>query len=238
MDKPFLRASWLNVLMANFTVDKQKLQAYCPAHTELDEWNGNHYISLVGFLFHNTRVLGMAFPYHRHFEEVNLRFYVRHKHKGEWRRGVVFIKEIVPLPLITFIANTLYNEHYETRPMAHSFVSSPQGLQVEYSWQVGGERNYLSAITDGQKKLVKEGSEAEFITEHYWGYTRINDHKTSVYEVQHPKWQIHPVRSFTYHCSVKLLYGDAFTECLAQPPTSVFLADGSEITVMNNYTLQ
>jgi len=238
MDKPFLRASWLNLLMANFTVDKSVLFPYCPAHTELDEWNGNHYVSLVGFLFYNTRVKGMALPYHKHFEEVNLRFYVRHKHNGTWRRGVVFIKELVPRPLITFIANTLYNERYETRPMTHTFVSTPQGLQVAYNWKVGREWNHLKALTDIQKVPIAPGSEEEFITEHYWGYTRINDRKTSVYEVQHPQWQIHPVQSFTYYCSVRELYGDTFAECLAQPPTSVFLADGSEIRVMNNYTIQ
>lgn len=238
MDKPFLRASWLNLLMANFTVDKSVLQPYRPAHTELDDWNGNCYVSLVGFLFYNTSVKGLALPYHKNFEEVNLRFYVRHKHNGEWRRGVVFIKELVPMPLITLIANTLYNEHYETHPMAHTFVATPQGLQVEYKWKVGREWNYLKAITETHKIPIAEGTEEEFITEHYWGYTRINSRKTSVYEVQHPRWQIHPVRSFAYHCNVKTLYGDAFTECLAQQPTSVFLADGSEIFVMNNYTIE
>jgi uncharacterized protein YqjF (DUF2071 family) len=35
-------------------------------------------VSLVGFLFQNTRLRSIPIPFHRIFEEVNLRFYVRH----------------------------------------------------------------------------------------------------------------------------------------------------------------
>ena len=132
MSKPFLTASWINLLMANFTLDPAILKPYVPAFTELDDWNGNYYVSLVGFLFADTKVFGLKFPYHTNFEEVNLRFYVRHKENNEWKRGVVFIKEIVPRSLITLIANTLYGEHYETRSMQHQFAHTPTDLQVAY----------------------------------------------------------------------------------------------------------
>ena len=95
MQKTFLSAEWRNLLMANYEIDPAVLKKYLPCHTELDEFNGVHYVSLVGFLFTNTRLKGIAFPFHSTFEEVNLRFYVRYKEDNQWKRGVVFIKEIV-----------------------------------------------------------------------------------------------------------------------------------------------
>jgi len=228
----FLRASWVNLLMANFHIDKNILQPYVPAHTELDEWNGNHYVSLVGFLFQDTKVQGISFPGHSTFEEVNLRFYVRYKDGNDWIRGVVFIKELVPRAMITMIANLFYKEHYETREMSHRFAHAHDLLTVEYWWRTH-DWNFLKATTSLEKQSIIAGSEAEFITEHYWGFTRLNKKKTSAYEVQHPKWKIHPVNTFEFKCDVAHLYGQKFEEALCAKPTSIFLADGSKISVLN-----
>lgn len=237
MTRPFLSAEWINLLMANFHVDRKILKPYLPAFTELDEWNGNHYVSLVGFLFRNTRVFGVRFPFHTTFEEVNLRFYVRYKEGKDWKRGVVFIKELVPRAMITFIANTLYHEHYETREMSHQFKILADAYEVGYCWKVGDEENYLKATTALSKQPVSSGSEEEFITEHYWGYTRVDDRKTTSYEVQHPRWNVFPVRTFDFKCNVEKLYGSDFKESLSSRPSSVFLADGSSINVMNKQNI-
>jgi uncharacterized protein YqjF (DUF2071 family) len=219
--------------MANFHIESKILKPYVPAFTELDEWNGNHYVSLVGFLFRNTQVFGMRFPFHTNFEEVNLRFYVRFKDGGQWKRGVVFIKELVPRSAITFIANALYHEHYATHKMSHQFKTDGDAHYVSYNWKVQQEENYLKATTGLARQPVQSGSEEEFITEHYWGYTKVNAFKTTSYEVQHPRWNIFPVRAFDFKCNVEKLYGTAFKESLSSQPTSVFLADGSPINVMN-----
>ena len=237
MPRPFLRAEWINLLMANFHIDRKILKPYVPAFTELDEWNGNHYVSLVGFLFRNTQILGIRFPFHTTFEEVNLRFYVRYKDGSNWKRGVVFIKELVPRSMITFIANTLYHEHYETHAMSHQFKTEGDVQHISYCWKMQQAENYLKATTTLSRLPVQSGSEEEFITEHYWGYTRVNDLKTTSYEVQHPRWNIFPVHTFDFKCHVEKLYGSAFKESLSSQPTSVFLADGSPINVMNKQTI-
>ena len=218
--------------MANYAIDPAILQPFVPCHTELDTFEGVHYVSLVGFLFENTRVRGLSLPYHRTFEEVNLRFYVRYRDGNEWKRGVVFMKEIVPRPLITFVANTVYGEKYATHPMRHEWRSSPEGLHVSYEWKVGKTWNYLRALAATEPQLIVAGSAEEFITEHYWGYTSVNKACTGVYEVQHPKWRVHPVHRYEIECSTAALYGAAFAEPLAQTPRSVFLAEGSAIQVM------
>ncbi|WP_436485170.1 YqjF family protein [Chitinophaga sp. ARDCPP14] len=231
--RPFLTADWRNLLMINFEADPAVLKAYVPAHTELDTWNNTTYISLIGFLFQDTRVKGFSFPGHRTFEEVNLRFYVRYKQAGEWKRGVVFIKELVPKALITFVANTLYGEKYATHIMTHSWENPDEAtLKVAYRWKVKNEWNHLSATAMQARQPIIAGSEEQFITDHYWGYTRLDHQITGEYQVTHPQWDIHPVTGFDYHCSTRLLYGAAFENMLQQTPTSALLAAGSGITVM------
>lgn len=103
--------------MANYAVNRKLLDKYLPGGTEIDIWNDTCYVSLVGFMFQDTKVKGLSIPFHVNFEEVNLRFYVRFNDNGEWKRGVVFIKEIVPRPALTWVANAVYKENYETMPM-------------------------------------------------------------------------------------------------------------------------
>ncbi len=115
----FLTAEWRWLAMLNYEIDPKALALFVPVGTELDFWNGKTFVSLVGFLFQNARVRGMAIPFHRHFEEVNLRFYVRRKAEDGWQRGVVFIKELVPRRAIAFVARAFYNENYFALPMSH-----------------------------------------------------------------------------------------------------------------------
>jgi uncharacterized protein YqjF (DUF2071 family) len=230
--KPFLTAEWRNLLMINFEADPAILQRYVPHHTELDTWNNTHYASLVGFLFTNTRVKGLSLPFHRTFEEVNLRFYVRYKEDGIWKRGVVFVKEIVPKTMITFVANTVYKEKYATHRMRHSWIHTAEQLEVAYEWKVGDHWNYLKATADAQSLLIAEGSEASFITDHYWGYTHMGIAHSGEYQVTHPQWRVHPVSSFSYACDTAALYGAEFVPMLQQTPLSVLLAEGSAISVM------
>src|ERR1035437_4277113 len=103
MTSHFLHAEWNNLVMANYVVPKELLSPFIPNNTELDYYKGNTFVSLVGFMFLNTRILGLSVPYHINFEEVNLRFYVKYNDRVKWKRGTVFIKEIVPKPAISFI---------------------------------------------------------------------------------------------------------------------------------------
>jgi hypothetical protein len=229
--KKFLEAEWQNLAMANYEIDPKLLNKYVPRGTEIDIWNNTCYVSLVAFMFVNTKVLGFSIPFHINFEEVNLRFYVRYKHENEWRRGVVFVKEIVPKPMISFVANTIYGEHYNTLPMKHNISSGLDKLEVEYFWKFRNEWNHFKVIANPEEKPILHGSEAAFITEHYWGYTRINDSKTSQYEVEHPSWNQYNVEGYDILCNAAQLYGEAFGECLSQKPLSVILAKGSEVSV-------
>ena len=216
--------------MANYSVDRILLEKYLPQKTEIDLWNDICYVSLVGFMFQDTKVKGLKIPFHTAFEEVNLRFYVRYRDNGEWKRGVVFIREIVPKPALTFIANTVYKENYETMPMSHSWSTLGDNLTVEYKWKKK-QWNSLKVIADKNATLIKNGSEEEFITEHYWGYTKIGNDKTSEYGVEHPKWEVYETKDYLINVDFGDVYGRDFTFLTTQKPKSVFLAEGSIIRV-------
>lgn len=236
MKRPFLKAEWKNLIMANYVVDAGVLHPHLPYGTELDEYNGKTFVSLVGFLFANTKVLGMKIPYHINFEEVNLRFYVRHHDRGVIKRGVVFIKEIVPKHAITFIANTLYSEKYCTLPMTSSFKDGEE-LCVSYKWKNKNRWNVIETITGNVAEPIPDGSEEEFIAEHYYGYSKFNPRKTFEYTVEHPRWNLYPVKKYLIDCDFHELYGETFAFLKNVHPSSVFLARGSEIIVSGKRAL-
>lgn len=224
--RTFLDAQWRKLVMINYAIDPEVLRPYLPFNTELDIWEGTCYVSLIGFMFVDTKMFRLRIPFHINFEEINLRFYVKHKDK----RGVVFIKEIVPRPALTMVANLLYNENYETLKTAHSWKEEGDTLTVQYGWKKG-EWNSIKVVANKNPVDIAPNSEEEFITEHFWGYTKISDTVTSEYEVAHPRWQIYPVISYDVNVDFKKVYGADFAFLQEQKPVSVYLAEGSEILV-------
>ncbi len=237
--KIFLTAEWRYLAILNYEIDPDTLAPYVPAGTELDFSNGKTFASLVGFLFQNTRVRGIQVPFHRDFEEVNLRFYVRRRAANGWRRGVVFIKELVPRRAIAFVARKFYNENYLALPMSHRIEKFQTEIKsVSYLWRFNGVENFLKVITCGNARPPAEDSMQEFITEHYWGYARQRDGSTMEYAVEHPRWRIWESRTAEFKCDVANLYGKNFSEVLNRSPSSAFLADGSAIIVRKGIKLK
>lgn len=233
MSSQFLTAEWRKLAIANYIIDPKILAPYIPYKTTPDIWNDKCYVSLVGFNFINTKLKGIAVPFHRNFEEVNLRFYVRYKDATGWKRGVTFIKEIVPKPALSFIANTFYKENYVALPMKHQHSTTDRDISVSYEWRCKGRWHSLSVVADKLPFEIRSGSDEEFITEHYWGYTSLNERTSSEYQVAHPKWKVYKVNTSAIEVNFGDVYGDDFSFLSTQKPESVMLAEGSEIAVLS-----
>jgi uncharacterized protein len=228
----FLTAEWRKLIMAQYAIDPAILAPYLPRGLELDLYQNTCYVSLVGFLFDRVRLKGIPIPFHTRFEEVNLRFYVRRTEPdGTRKRGVVFIREFVPRAAITLLANALYEEPYTTLPTRYSLTTTPQSLDVQYSWKHRGTWQSLAVAASLTPQPIAAGSEEEFLTEHYWGYTKRRDGSTSEYEVRHPRWQIYPIQQATIVANFAELYGPNFAALNTQQPSSVLLAEGSAVSV-------
>ncbi len=253
MASTFLTAEWRKLIMAQYAVDPAILQPHLPGGLELDLYEQPNqppqcFVSLVGFLFDRVRLKGIPIPFHTRFEEVNLRFYVkRTMPDGTFRRGVVFISEIVPKPAITWTARALYGEAYRTAPTRHLWRTSPDPnspqaeLDISYAWQLPRPRRsnrwqHLSVQAAAAPTDIAPGSLEEFITEHYWGYTLHTGlvprrGATGEYGVAHPRWQVYPIRSAQVAADFGALYGCPFAALTERTPDHVLLAEGSAIAI-------
>lgn len=231
--RPLLTAQWRVLAMLNFAIDPDLLLPHVPLGTELDSWEGRTYVSIVGFRFLQTRLVGLPIPGHIDFEEVNLRFYVRRREPAEVRRGVVFLRELVPRRAVAWMARLLYNEPYRALPMHHRIEHSPSGepRSVTYGWRRNEQIEQFALEVTGPPAIPATTSEGSFIAEHYWGYTKQRDGSTIEYQVEHPPWRVSPARATRFELDVATLYGKEFVRPLEQSPTSVFLAEGSAVAV-------
>jgi uncharacterized protein YqjF (DUF2071 family) len=244
MSSPFLTAEWRKLVLINYVIDAHHLVPYIPYGTVLDTYNDTCYVSVVGFMFLDSKIKGFPIPFHQDFEEVNFRFYVKRQTKnGAWRRGVVFIKEFVPKVMVSVIANHVYKENYETLEMDHTWQERTDTLEVEYTLtspdHSGSDKAYFMRVTADRNAIeIPAACEAEFITEHYWGYTKIDPYKTTEYEVWHPRWKTYPVKAFSCNFDFNALYGKEFAFMNDLKPFSVMLAEGSEVKLMDGLVLQ
>ena len=255
MATTFLSAHWRHLVMLNYAVDPELLAPLVPRGVTLDTHEGVHYVSVVAFLFQNTRVMGIPVPGHQDFEELNLRFYVRRDapdpERGlDHRRGVAFVKEVVPLPTIAAVARFLYNENYVSMPMRHHILS-PEGQprtaddplatgdQVSIGFRCGdGPWGEVAATITGPAEPLTPGSHAAFIAEHYWGYARQRSGSTVEYEVRHRPWRVFPAEAPVLSGDLVELYGPGLAAALSGPPASVFVAEGSAVQVQHGVDLR
>ncbi|MBA3784909.1 MAG: DUF2071 domain-containing protein [Acidobacteria bacterium] len=225
--RKFLTAKWSDLVMANYEVAPEILADLVPKGVSLDFYEGKCYVSLVAFMFLDTRVLGIPVPFHINFEEVNLRFYVKREMADETRRGVVFVKEIVPRFAIATVARVFYGEPYEAWKMSHAKIEN----ELIYAWWKRDDAHHVKVEIGESAGVPAENSHGEFIIEHYWGYTKRGGNRTDEYKVEHPKWELFDVNDYEIKVDFGKLYGDRFAFLGDTKPDSILLAKGSEISV-------
>ena len=170
---------------------------------------------------------------------MNLRFYVRREVEGEVRRGVVFVREFVPRRAIAFVARKAYEENYAAARMRHALdlpAEAGGAGSVAYEWRHPKSWNRVAADFAGSPTEAEPGSQEEFITEHYWGYSAKRAGSVE-YRVEHPRWRLWNARNPVLECDAATVYGKPFVEALSGEPSSAFIADGSEVIVRQGVAL-
>lgn len=225
----FLTAEWKNLVMLNYAVEPRLLQAFVPAATQLDTFDGKTYVSLIAFQFQSTRLRGIRVPFHQSFEEVNLRFYVSY----EGKRGAVFLRELVPKRAVAWIARFTFNEKYSYAAMSHRLETrlNREVSKAEYNWRFAGQHFSIEIETGEDSYVPVEGSLAQFITEHYWGYATQRDGGSVEYAVEHPPWRVWDAGSVQFHGNSTDLYGQEMSRVLSGTPDSAYFVDGSAVSV-------
>jgi uncharacterized protein YqjF (DUF2071 family) len=230
MGNIFLKASWENLIMANYEIEPSILEPYLPKGVELDFFNNKTYVSLVGFMFNKTRLFGVPIPFFGSFEEINLRFYVRKVENRKIKKGVVFINETVPFKVVALLANKLYKEHYISIPTKNT-IDITEHKNIKYEWKVGNKWNSIAVKSDTDKYKIEQATIEEYIFERYFGFTKLSNFSSQEYKINHPKWMINKVLNTHINCDFRTMYGDAFLVLNNQKPDSVLLAEGSQVSV-------
>ena len=227
----FLKANWENIIMANYEIDPAILIPFLPKGVELDLFDGKAYISLVGFMFKDTKLFNIKIPYFGTFEEINLRFYVVRKEGDTVKRGVVFINETIPYPIVAWMANKLYNEKYTVVPTKHQISGDGATKKVNFEWLLNKKWNSIYVEATTASKPMQTDSLEKFIYEHYYGYTKINENTSEEYKLQHPSWLVNKVEKYKINCDFKAMYGEAFSVLNDTDPSAVFIAEGSSVGI-------
>jgi uncharacterized protein YqjF (DUF2071 family) len=231
----FLTAEWRHLVMLNYEVDPAVLAPHVPDGLTLDRFDGRYYASVVGFLFDRTRLFGWPVPLHRRFPEVNLRFYVRRSTPDGDRRGVMFVKELVPRLAVSCVARWFYRENYQTLPMRWSTAKGAgehgAARWTAYEWRLGKRWNTLRAAISGEPAAALPGSLEAFVVEHYWGYGRDAKGAALEFQVEHPPWRVWATRATELRCDAARLYGGPWERILSRPADSALVAEGSAVTV-------
>jgi uncharacterized protein YqjF (DUF2071 family) len=227
----FLKANWENIIMANYEIDPEILIPFLPKGLELDLYEGKAYVSLVGFMFKRTKLFNVPIPHFGTFEEINLRFYVVRKEGDTVKRGVVFINETIPYPIVAWMANKLYKEHYTVVPTKHEITRETKSQKVNFEWLLNKKWNSIYVEATTESKAMKNQSLEKFIYEHYYGYTKIDEHNTEEYKLQHPSWMVNEVLDYKIDCDFTAMYGKSFSVLNTTKPEAVFIAEGSSVGI-------
>ena len=231
MKKPataFLTAEWLHVLGVTYAVDAARLEPHLPRGAQIDSLEGSPRVSIVAFHFRRTRLRGIPIPLHVNFGEINLRFYVR-LHD---RRAVVFLREFVSRPAISVIAKLTYNAPYRTVRMRDEVLGPDEQGLIGVRHRFGrGLGNRLEAWADPEPVAPAEDSAGYWLTHHDLGVGRDRSGRARSYEVDHPVWALHEVRSLDVEVDFEALYGPEWGFLAEAEPSHVTLAEGAAVSI-------
>ena len=230
---PFLTAVWSDLILISYAVPDEALTPYLTPGLELDRWEGSAWCSLVAFNFTQTRVLGWSVPYPRSlcdFPEFNLRFYVR---QGN-RRGVVFVREFAPSPIVCGLANLLYNEPYTAVPITSRVTQVGNIRRVRHDFTVDGTPQMVAVTTNSPAIQPPLESFEAWVKEQEAGFGRTRGGRLTAYRVWHPTWRIYPMENYQVGIDFAHLYGDHWRFLQGRTPDSVVLAEGSHIAIYPN----
>lgn len=231
MAAPFLTARWEHLAIISYHVDEDLLRPRLPTGLELDLHRGRPCVSLVAFMFQDTRLRGRQIPGHVNFPEINLRFYVRTPE----RRGVMFIREIVGRRAITAVARWVYNEPYTTRRLGASIREHDGRIETTYTLHDRGP-HVIGVNAQASPVLLGEDSPEHWFKEHQWGFGVDRQGRALTYEVRHPFWRVYPGAELRLNLDWAQVYGPEWGMLQEAEPVSVVLAEGSAVEVFPKAT--
>jgi uncharacterized protein YqjF (DUF2071 family) len=230
--KPFMKAQFADLVAVNFHVDEKILQPLVPPGLELDNFNGEAYVSLVAMMLKGAKVWGLPFSIVPSSAELSLRFYVKHTHADGVEKGTCLIKDYVAGSTAAWFLESQFQSTFSKLKMKQTASGFAKGEtpEVEYQWKVDERWNKLRVRARSRIKKTSEGTKVGFILDHFNYYGRHNG-RTLAYRVERPRWDVWDAAQANFTCDVQRLFGKSFVRPLAKRPASVFVTSGSPVTI-------
>ncbi|MFT5299754.1 MAG: hypothetical protein ACI87E_001233 [Mariniblastus sp.] len=228
--KLLAKTAYTELVAVNFQVPPKLLADMIPKGLELDYYEKETFVSLVCMTMRKVGVLGI--PLTRGFVELSLRFYVRHPADPVNRKGTCFIKNYVSSPTAAWILGSRYDCEYHKMKMKSNNSGFKVGgvPEVEYQWKVDDHWNKLRVKARSEIRNTGPDTKVGFILDHPTHFqSKIN--KTLEYQVERPKWTVWDAAQANFTCDVNRLFGKAFVQPLGKRPASVFVTQGSDVTI-------
>lgn len=181
----FMTGYWKDLIISTFEIEKEILEAYLPNNTEIDLYNGKALMSIVAFTFSNVKFFGVKIPFHQNFGQINFRFYVKSKINNV--KGVVFIKEFAPKPLVASIANLFYNEPFFYKNIKLNKTIHKDKKNIKYSYK----NMVIEANTNKSTQPLIKNSFEDFVVDRYTAFIKSNKQKTFQYKINHNPWRLY-----------------------------------------------
>jgi len=229
-----LTARWENLALITYAIDPDRLTKLLPPGCVPDTKDGEAFVSLVAFDFMNTRVAGIRWPGFVDFPEVNLRYYVR---RGE-KRGVAFVRELVPQALVAWAARALYNEPYSAAGMESHVTHDDDAIRVHHRFDFGGTKHEIEVVGVPTPRKPEPGSTEHFFKEHDHGFGTDRRGRRVEYRVHHPTWRVYDVVDHRLDVDFGAAYGKSWASLSDSEPSSVVLAEGSVVAVHPGVTFE
>lgn len=220
-----MKGNWENLIIKSYSCKPEILENYLPKHVELDLYNGKGIFSMVAFTFSKVRFFGIKVPFHQLFGEINFRFYVKSKING--KKGVVFLKEYAPKPLIALVANKIFNEPFYFHKIKRDITTTSKYKYINYPFLLKNKFEKLTALVANKVLELKPNSLQEFIVERYVAFVKTKHH-TLEYKINHKPWQLHPIKKINISNKILNLLPNEFIQ---SKEIATYVVDGSEITV-------
>lgn len=185
----FMSGEWKDLIMSTFEIDKSILEPYLPKNTEIDFYKGKALLSMVAFTFSKVKFFGIRVPFHQQFGQINFRFYVKSKIDGA--KGVVFVKEFAPKPLIAYIANWFYNEPYHYKKIRLKKSIDNNQIKLNYSFR-DSKIDIESKLQTNQ--LINNTFE-HFVVDRYIAFIKNYKGKTFQYKIYHKPWELYNLKN-------------------------------------------
>ena len=234
MLKLSISSEFRKVALLNYIIPQEVIEKYLPKHTKPDLYNGNCFISLVGFQVKKLKLNDVKVPLIKDFDEIDLQIYVKHFNGASWEKGVVVISRIFDQPGLAPLTNTIFQTNYISHPSKSEVKEDQHGLEVKYSWQFDGKEQSFSVKSNNLAAPYDKGTEAAFILDRSLGFIRVTEEETLKYPVTHASWHLYTVEEYAVDVDFSRQYDPALNLLNSRIPHSVILTEGSTVEIGEN----